>query len=146
MRPGLGKWVRWSLVGLVAIVLLIQLVPAERTNPPVRTRVDAPQEVTAVLERACYDCHSHETRWPWYSRVAPVSWWVASHVEEGREDLDFSDWPAFDFEAQRLALKDVCEQIRKGEMPLWSYTLAHAEARLTAADRSLLLDWACEKP
>ena len=129
-------------LAVVIVLALIQLIPADRTNPPVRIDVDAPDEVKEILRRACYDCLSHETRWPWYSRVAPVSWWIADHVEEGRGDLNFSEWPALDFYARELALKDIEEQITKGEMPLRNYTILHPEARLTDDERETILRWA----
>jgi hypothetical protein len=136
-RIGLGLCVL-----LTVVFVAIQFVPVDRTNPPVVSDVDAPPEVEAILRRSCYDCHSHETRWPWYGYVAPISWFLHDHIEEAREDLDFSDWPTFDFEAQALALQDIREQIRKGEMPLRSYLLLHGEARLSDSDRRLLIDWA----
>ena len=136
------KIARWAGLAVAIVLALIQLIPADRTNPPVRIDVDAPDEVKGILRRACYDCHSHETRWPWYSRVAPVSWWIADHVEHGRGDLNFSAWPALDFYAQELAFKDIEEQITKGEMPLRNYTILHPEARLTDDERETLLRWA----
>lgn len=136
------KIVRWAGLAVAMALVLIQFIPAERTNPPVRIDVDAPDEVKEILRRACYDCHSHETRWPWYSRVAPVSWWIADHVEHGRGDLNFSEWPALDFYTQELAFKDIEEQITKGEMPLRNYTILHPEARLTDDERETILGWA----
>ena len=136
------KIVRGAGLAVAIVLVLIQLIPADRTNPPVRIDVDAPDEVKEILRRACYDCHSHETRWPWYSRVAPVSWWIADHVEHGRGDLNFSEWPALDFYAQELAFKDIDEQITKGEMPLRNYTILHPEARLTDDERETILRWA----
>ena len=136
------KIVRGAGLAVAIVLVLIQLIPADRTNPPVRIDVDAPDEVKEILRRACYDCHSHETRWPWYSRVAPVSWWIADHVEHGRGDLNFSEWPALDFYAQELAFKDIEEQITKGEMPLRNYTILHPEARLTDDERETILRWA----
>jgi len=136
------KIVRGAGFAVAIVLALIQLIPADRTNPPVRIDVDAPDEVKEILRRACYDCHSHETRWPWYSRVAPVSWWIADHVEHGRGDLNFSEWPALDFYAQELAFKDIEEQITKGEMPLRNYTILHPEARLTDDERETILRWA----
>jgi hypothetical protein len=136
------KIVRWAGLAVVIVLALIQLIPADRTNPPVRIDVDAPDEVKEILRRACYDCHSHETRWPWYSRVAPVSWWIADHVEHGRGDLNFSEWPALDFYTQELAFKDIEEQITNGEMPLRNYTILHPEARLTDDERETILRWA----
>jgi len=138
----MGRWLRLGLLALIAVFVALQLVPVERTNPPVGSDVDAPEEVEAILRRSCYDCHSHETRWPWYSYVAPVSWFVVNHVNDGRGDLNFSEWPTFDFEAQDLALSDVREQITKGEMPLPSYLILHPNARLSEDDKAALLDWA----
>jgi len=142
MMSRLGRWLRWIGAGLLVVFLGLQFVPVERTNPHVMSDIKAPPEIDAILRRACYDCHSHETRWPWYSRIAPVSWWVADHVEHGRSDLNFSMWPVFDFEEQDLAMGDIEEQIRKGEMPLPSYLILHRDARLSDADRELLLRWA----
>ena len=131
-----------SAAVLAALFLLIQLIPVEQTNPPVEADLVAAAPVTDILRRACYDCHSHETSWPWYSRVAPFSWWLAEHVTEGRADLNFSRWPLFDFEARELMLRDIEKQIMDGTMPLRSYVLGHREARLSDRDREILLEWA----
>ena len=72
---------------VIAAFILIQFVPVDRSNPPVLSDVQAPAEVQTILRRSCYDCHSHETHWPWYAYVAPASWFVVDHIEEGREDL-----------------------------------------------------------
>ena len=135
------------VAALVAIFLVLQLLPAnERTNPPVQSEIEPPPEVAAILRRACYDCHSNETQWPWYSRVAPASWWMISHVRVARGDLNFSEWPTFDLELQELALRDIEEQIKKHKMPLPSYLLLHPEARLDDEARQVLLDWARSGP
>ena len=142
MRPTLGRrLIRWCAAGALLLLLLMQLVPAERTNPPVISDIDAPAEIREILRRSCYDCHSHETRWPWYSYVAPMSWFVVDHVDDGRADLNFSDWPVFDFEAQDLAFEDIGQQIEQGEMPLTSYLLLHPSARLSDDDKRRLLRW-----
>jgi hypothetical protein len=138
-------WGRGLLV-LLGLAVLIQFVPVDRENPPVVSPVDAPAEVEAILERACFDCHSNTTDWPWYSRIAPGSWLMASHVRKGRKNLNFSDWPTFDFEAQDLLFGDIREEVSEGEMPLGSYLLLHPEARLTAAERKTLVVWAGGKP
>ena len=135
------RWGRWLVLGLFLAVGIAQAMPVTRTNPPVEWEVDAPAEVAAILRSACYDCHSHETRWPWYSRVAPVSWYVTRHVEKGRGDLNFSRWPRLDLEAQEHAFHDIEEQISHRKMPLRSYTWMHAAARLTEAQRQALLAW-----
>ena len=134
--------VGWSALILGALLIAIQFVPVARVNPPVKSDLQASPEVKEILRGACYDCHSHETRWPWYSRIAPLSWWLADHIREGRADLNFSQWPLLDFEAQADALEDIAAQIKKGKMPLRSYRLAHPEARLDARQKGILLDWA----
>ena len=134
--------VRWGLLGLLLLFAGIQLVPVDRTNPPVLSRIEPPAEVRTILERSCYDCHSNETRWPWYSRVAPASWFMANHVRHGRGDLNFSEWPALDFELQEHAMHDIVEQVGEGNMPLRSYLLLHRDAKLGPEDRETLVRWA----
>jgi len=129
-------------LGVLAAGLLLQLFPGRRSNPPVEHDVQAPPQIESILRRACYDCHSHETAWPWYSRFAPISWWLVDHVDHARGDLNFSDWPVLDFEARSLALRDIEKQVASGEMPLWSYKLLHPDARLSDADREAIVDWA----
>ena len=138
----LRKLIRWGGLALVTVFLLLQLKQANRTNPPVGSEVDAPPEIAAILERACRDCHSHRTDWPWYSYVAPVSWWVADHVHHGRDDLNFSQWPVHDPEKLEHNFHEIDEQIEEGEMPLKSYLILHPEARLSEEDRAVLRDWA----
>jgi hypothetical protein len=135
------RLVRWALVVLAAAFVVIQFVPVDRTNPPVETEVPAPAEVREVLRRSCYDCHSHQTVWPWYSRVAPVSWLVARDVHEGREELNFSTWNRMTTKDQIEAMHESWEAVEKGEMPLWFYLPVHSEARLSEADRSVLRAW-----
>ncbi|MGD8375193.1 MAG: heme-binding domain-containing protein [Acidobacteriota bacterium] len=132
---------KWSLVGVVAALLLIQVVPVERTNPPVEQEVDAPAPVRAILRRSCYDCHSHETVWPWYAHVAPVSWLVARDVRHGRHHVNFSAWNRLDAEERQEAMEEIWEEVSEGEMPLWFYLPLHPDARLSDADRATLRDW-----
>jgi len=130
-----------SAAVFAALFLVIQLVPVDRSNPPVEADLVAPARVKEILQRSCYDCHSHQTRWPRYSRIAPVSWWVAGHVAEGRADLNFSQWPLFDGEARGQILRDIEKQLTDGTMPLASYLRGHREARISAEERALLLEW-----
>jgi hypothetical protein len=133
---------RWVVIGALAALVVAQLVPVERSNPAVQSDVDAPADVEAVLRRSCYDCHSNETRWPWYSRVAPVSWLVAHDVDEGRGHLNFSEWPVADFEARELELHDIEDELVRGEMPLKIYLVMHRDARLSEQERGALVQWA----
>ncbi len=121
-------------VGLAAggLFLAIQLVPVSRAHPPVTARLSVDPTVDAALQRACYDCHSHETRWPWYSHVAPISWLVAYDVEEGREHLNFSTLGAKPRQEQRDALHEIVEEVAEGEMAPWFYVALHSDAELRA--------------
>jgi hypothetical protein len=128
------------LLAVVAALIVAQLIPVTRDNPPVVRDAGAPPEVRALLKRACYDCHSHETVWPAYSRVAPVSWLVAHDVSEGREELNFSNWPDDPTRLAKIA-KKLPEEVQEREMPPRMYLLAHPEARLTDAERATIAEW-----
>ena len=144
-RPGRPLLV--LLLVLVVFFLALQLVRPERTNPPVdpAMRIDAhltvPPDVAAILGRSCRDCHTHETRWPWYSHVAPPSLLLAHDVREGRDELNFSEWGDYDEETASDQLEEICEQIRDGVMPLRPYTWLHPDAKLSAADVDRLCQW-----
>lgn len=130
---------RRLLLGLIAVVVVlfvaIQLVPVNRSNPPVASEPqwDSP-DTRALAERACFDCHSNETEWPWYSYVAPVSWGITREVQEGREVLNFSEWQRAYEEAHEAA-----EVLQEGEMPPAKYIPLHPEAKLTASERQQLI-------
>lgn len=141
------KRTKWALVALVVAFGLLQLTNASRVNPvstPGRDALgtNAPPEIATMLRSACYDCHSHETHWPWYGHVAPVSWWLDDHVRDARSSLNFSDWPNDNPQKAAKKWNRVSESVRGGDMPLHSYTLIHKSARLTDAQRTQLADWA----
>ena len=118
-----------------------QLFPGPRTNPAVTAEIGAPREVVPLLRRACYDCHSNETRWPWYSRVAPVSWLVTHDVSEGRRELNFSEWGHDSRERQARKRTKSVKELRQGKMPPWYYRAFHPAARLTEAEQAILTAW-----
>jgi hypothetical protein len=133
----------YGLVGLGATFLAIQLIPAGAAdNPDVEEDVAAPAEVKQVLRRSCYDCHSNETRWPAYSRVAPAKWLVRYDVHAGREELNFSTWNRYDADDRADKWEEVAEELDEGKMPPWFYLPLHPEARLSAEDAALLGRWA----
>lgn len=142
------RWpfVRRVLLGVALVLAAIQFVPVDRSNPPVETEIPAPENVRAVLRRACYDCHSNESVWPWYSRVAPVSWLVARDVREGRKELNFSTWNLSAEKRRARKAKEIQEQVEKREMPPWFYVAVHREAALSAEDAALLKAWAVSLP
>lgn len=126
-------------LSLMVIFLAIQLVPAKRTNPEVVSDFRGPEEVKKILVRSCYDCHSNETVWPWYSKIAPISWLAIHDVEEGREELNFSEWDRF--KSKRRLIKEIYEESEEGEMPLPIYLLLHPSARLSEDDLAILKAW-----
>ena len=129
----------------------VQLVRPERANPPaaagqsLEEHASVPPEVAGVLQRSCMDCHSNRTDWPWYSNVAPASWFVVDHVNHGRRHLNFSRWGTYDRRRTDNLLKEICATAKSGFMPLDSYTLVHRGARLAPADVKTLCDWAGEE-
>jgi hypothetical protein len=129
-------------LGVVVGALAIQLVPIDRSNSPHESEIPAPAEVRAILERSCYDCHSTQTRWPWYSYVAPISWLMAYDIHEAREHLAMSNWGSYDAEEKAHKLEEVWEEVEEGEMPLWIYLPLHPEAELSNADKEALRVWA----
>ena len=138
------KKLKWIALVLVAGFALLQLTNPARTNPPVvrdlSTASPPPPQINTLLHNACYDCHSYETKWPLYSRLAPSSWLVVRDVNEGREHLNFSDWPQ---DPARVATKlnHISDQLDDDEMPPKKYTLLHPEARLTETQRKAIMDW-----
>ena len=100
-----------------------------------------PPQIATMLHAACYDCHSSETRWPWYSHVAPMSWLIANDVKNGRENLNLSDWPNDNPMRAAKRLENMSDEIGSGEMPPKKYTTIHADARLTEIQRKELTDW-----
>jgi len=136
------KVVLWLVVAGVVVFAAIQLVPYGRAheNPPVTAEPawDGPR-TEDLVRAACYDCHSNETRWPWYARIAPASWLLTRDVEEGREVMNFSEW-SFSPEEAALVAVAIEEVVRDGEMPPRQYRLVHPEAQLSAAERQELID------
>ncbi len=131
-----------TVIGVaVAAIVLIQFVPVTRTNPPVEDEILAPDPVQRVLERSCYDCHSNESRWPWYALVAPSSWLVTRHVNEAREHMNFSTWNRYDAEERADHVEEIGEEVGEGAMPLKSYLLLHRNARLTGEERGIIQGW-----
>jgi hypothetical protein len=139
---------RLSRAGIVAGALIgvAQCVRLPASNPPVHGDLVAPAEVKSLLRHACYDCHSNETEWPWYSTIAPASWLVRHDVNEGRRRLNFSDWADYESDPETAAqkLRQVATSLTSGDMAPTYYQLLHADARLTAPQRDIVIRW-CEQ-
>jgi hypothetical protein len=136
-RPRWQRWLLWGGMSAFALLVLAQAVPYGRnhSNPPVTKEPawDSPR-TRALAVRACYDCHSNETKWLWYSNIAPVSWLVQRDVDSGRSALNFSEWD----KPQDVSAGDIAEAIRGG-MPPWFYTLIHRNAALNATEKNQLI-------
>ncbi len=136
----MAKKLKFAVPVVVILLAGSQFIQSDRTNPPINPAatieaVAKPSaEFTAVVSRACYNCHSNNTVWPWYSRIAPVSWLLADDVKEGRAHLNFSEWGLLGADVARTRLKDACDEVQAGDMPLWQYRLIHPEAKLSAED------------
>jgi len=154
------KWLRRTVLAGAILFVAMQLVPVNRANPVVdpHKKMSPPPEVEAILRAACYDCHSDETRWPWYACVAPVSWWIANHVNDGKQRLNLSDWadlkpkpgpemklvggqPLTTAQYQCKILGDMETAMMKGQMPLPSYLIMHPDARITPERFKIVTDW-----
>ena len=141
------KLLKSVLIVLVVAFLAIQAIRPARTNPAVdssrtiHSQLQPPPEVTRILERSCMDCHSNQTRWPWYSNVAPASWLVADDVEEAREHMNLSEWAKYERKDAEELLEEICEETSKGNMPLPSYLLIHRSSKLSPQDVRTLCEW-----
>ena len=139
------KVAKLGLLLLCSVLLGMQFVPATKeasavSGPQVHMASLVDPQVGAILERSCADCHSSSTKWPWYSRVAPVSWMISKHVNEGREMLDFSEWINQPPPDDQRAL--ICDAVSDGRMPLPSYTMIHHDAKLSKSDVQTVCNWA----
>ena len=134
-------------IGILAAIIIMQFFRIDTVNPEAVLSNDfinitKPDEKTAqLLKSACYDCHSNNTVYPWYSNVAPITWWLKHHVNEAREHLNFSEWTSYTEKKQKHKLYECYEEVEHGEMPLKSYTWTHSEAKLSHEDREHLEHW-----
>ena len=137
----------WLAVLVVAIVLVIQVIPVERnvsTVPPGQSfekTEKVPANVAAILKVSCYDCHSNNTRYPWYSVLQPGAWFMAQYIKKGKEELNFDEFNNYSKRRKKAKIKSIISQIEKDEMPLKSYRMMHGNARLSADEKKELLDF-----
>jgi len=140
-----------TVLALAVVFAAMQLFRPDRTNPPVdaaqsvQATATVPPEVDAVIRRACFDCHSSETRWPWYSGVAPMAWGVADHVSEGRAEMNFSEWGKYPARKRIAILGKICDEVREGKMPLKQYLWLHRDATLSEGDWKAVCDWSADE-
>ncbi|MCG6140952.1 heme-binding domain-containing protein [Leptospira mtsangambouensis] len=126
---------------LVGVLLVLQFFPIDRSNPPVKAEIQTSAETKEILKRSCYDCHSNETVWPAYSYIFPASLLISHHVEEGRDELNFSEFGLLTEKKQNKKIYEIWEQVEEGEMPPKDYLLLHPSARLSDKDKEVLKQW-----
>ena len=133
---------------ILALLVIIQFIrPARNVSTSVSANditkhFTVPEDVNQILKRACNDCHSNNTIYPWYTNIQPVGWWMANHVKEGKGHLNFSEFGGYTPKRQHHKLEEVVEMVKEGEMPLNSYTWVHKDAKLTEQEKVLMVNWA----
>lgn len=136
------------LLATLFLLIVIQFIQPARNksgrllSTDISKVVSLPQDVQTILETACYDCHSNNTNYPWYTNIQPVGWMMARHIKEGKEELNFSEFGSYASRRQLSKLKAIANSIKDDDMPLDSYTFIHKNARLTNEDKALIIDWA----
>ena len=139
---------RKIFIGIVALLVLIQFIRPARNQSSTASPNDitakfaVPADVKQILDKACYDCHSNNTYYPWYSNIQPVGWWLQWHVNEGKHELNFNEFTSYPAKKQDHKMEEVMETVKKGEMPMDSYTWMHDEAKLTEQEKQTLINWA----
>lgn len=135
-------------LGLLVVLVIIQFIRPTRntstTESPneISKYYDVPADIQAVLKKSCYDCHSNNTVYPWYTNIQPVGWWLQNHVNEGKGELNFSEFGTYDQKKAKHKFEEIEEVLNEGEMPLSSYTLIHGDAKLTAEQTATIAAWA----
>ncbi|MBN8861275.1 MAG: heme-binding domain-containing protein [Sphingobacteriales bacterium] len=148
MKQQKKSTVKKILVALVAIFALMQLyhpaknISSEVSANAIERHYNIPQNVGTLLRTSCYDCHSNNTKYPWYNNIEPVALWLNSHINDGKRHLNFDEFNTYPTEKKSKKLQEIAKTVEKDEMPLSSYTLIHGDARLSAEDKKVLIDWA----
>lgn len=136
------------ILSLVAVLVVIQFFRIDKSNPPSDPALSlfvveqVPDQVQSIIKTSCFDCHSNNATYPWYSNVAPVSWWVKNHINEAREELNFNEWGSYSVKKKMHKLEEIEEEVGEGEMPLPSYLIIHGDARLTKQQQQSVINWA----
>lgn len=141
------------LIGVILVLVAIQFVPVKKNTEDnyvssfeVKGDTQEAKDVLHILETACYDCHSNQTVYPWYNKIAPVSWYLAKHVNNGKKHLNFDAWNDYDQDKREHKSEEIVELIEEDEMPLFSYTLLHSEAKLSEQQKELLIRYFSNTP
>ncbi|WP_432671522.1 heme-binding domain-containing protein [Flavobacterium sp. SM2513] len=135
------------LLILAVVFVGIQFIPTKRNQSIAVPHTDfmvvniVPENVSNILKTSCYDCHSNNTYYPWYNKIQPVAWFLENHIEEGKAELNFSEWENYSDRRKRSKLKSIVSQIEDDKMPLTSYALIHKDAKLTTKQKVEVIEW-----
>jgi len=141
------KLIRTILMIAAVALVIIQFFQIDKANPPVEATQDfiqqtnPPTAIAAILKTACYDCHSHTTKYPWYTNIQPFAWWIKGHVDNGNKHLNFSTWTTYSPKKKAHKIEEMVEVVEGKEMPMLSYMVAHNDAWINADQRKALVDW-----
>ena len=141
------RFLKIAVLLIIVVFVVLQFFRPSFTNPqiiagqPIEDSLAVPAEVQMVLSRSCNDCHSNKTLYPWYSQVSPFSWFLAGHIEDGRRELNFSEWGTYSENKKARKLEEICEMVEAGGMPLPSYLWIHRDAALSEEQKRLFCDW-----
>ena len=141
------QFVKRSAIALGITLVVIQVFRIDKNNPSSDPANDfitinnPPPALAALLKTSCYDCHSNQSAYPWYTNLAPVSWWIKHHINEGRDELNFSEWDSYTSRRKDHKLKECAEMVSENEMPMSSYTLLHSDAKLSTGQKEELVRW-----
>jgi len=140
--------VKKILLVLLLILIIAQFFQPSKNKGRAQTTTDithvvpVPDTIMALLKVACYDCHSDSTRYPWYSHITPINWWLKNHIDDGKRNCNFTQYSVGSYKRKMKRLEEAAEQVEKHEMPIGSYLWIHKDARLTEEQRKLIIDWA----
>lgn len=138
------------LLVLLIVFIVIQFfrpeknVSAQTSRNDITTQYSMPGDVKQIMDKACFDCHSNNTKYPWYAEIQPVAWWLANHVEEGKEHINYSEFTSYGLRKQYHKLEETEEMVKENEMPLDSYTWMHRDAKLTTEERQRITQWSAD--
>jgi hypothetical protein len=142
------KFFKFFFITLLVLFVLVQFYPAPKKNEAsginsndITLAHNVPADALQILKTSCYDCHSNNTIYPWYSKIQPVALWLGNHVDEGKGELNFSEFGSYSLRRQYRKLEEINEQIKEGEMPLSSFTLIHTDAKLSPAQKVVVANW-----
>lgn len=141
-----------KILKIIALILLIafigiQFIPTERNQSEIVPEADfllvnnTPEKIGNLLQVSCYDCHSNNTKYPWYNKIQPIAWFLEDHIIEGKKELNFSEWDDYSNRRKKSKLKSIISQIRDDEMPLFSYTIIHGDAKFSESEKKLVMDY-----